>query len=93
MRGADSNSSTVVARSCLFLKGKQIDPALVGGNAECGTVFEGTASAELVKPLRIMPSGKPPPMAGRMHLWSEGRPGDEGLFEIQDDIARSIASR
>ena len=82
----------VVARSSAFsFKGKHIDPRLVGEQLKVRTVLEGSVrragnhlriTAQLVSAL------------DGYHLWSERYDRElKEVFEIQDEIARSIAER
>jgi TolB-like protein len=82
----------VVARSSAFsFKGKQIDPRLVGEQLNVRTVLEGSVRRAGNR-LRI--TAQLVNVADGCHLWSERYDREmKDIFEIQDDIARSIASR
>ena len=82
----------VVARSiCFSFKGKHVDPRVIGEQLKARTILEGSVrragnclriTAQLVN------------AADRYHLWSERYDREpKDIFEIQDEIARSIASR
>lgn len=82
----------VVARSSTFLfKGKHIDPRVVGKQLDVRTVLEGSvrrADNRLRITVQLVNA------ADGYHLWSERYDREmKHVFEIQDEIARSIAER
>jgi TolB-like protein len=82
----------VVARSSAFsLKGKHIDPRLVGEQLNVRTVLEGSVR-RVDNRLRI--TVQLVNAADGYHLWSERYDREmKDVFQIQDEIARSIAER
>ena len=82
----------VVARSSVFsFKGKHIDPRIVGAQLNVRTVLEGSVR-RFENRLRI--TAQLVSSADGYHLWSERYDREiEDVFEIQDEIARSIAER
>jgi len=82
----------VVARSSAFsFKGKHIDPRIVGEQLNVRTVLEGSvrrADNRLRITVQLVNA------ADGYHLWSERYDREmKDIFEIQDEIARSIAER
>lgn len=82
----------VVARSSAFsFKGKHVDPRTVGEHLNVRTVLEGsvrTADNRLRITVQLVNA------ADGYHLWSERYEREmKDVFEIQDEIARSIAER
>lgn len=82
----------VVARSSAFsFKGKPIDPRVVGEQLNVRTVLEGSvrrAGNFLRITVQLVNA------ADGYHLWSERYDREvKDIFELQDEIARSIASR
>ncbi len=82
----------VVARSSAFsFKGKHIDPRIVGEQLNVRTVLEGSvrrADNRLRITVQLVNA------ADGYHLWSERYDREmKDVFEIQDEIARSIAER
>jgi len=82
----------VVARSSAFsFKGKHIDPRIVGEQLNVRTVLEGSvrrADNRLRITVQLVNA------ADGYHLWSERYDREmKDVFEIQDEIARSIAKR
>ena len=82
----------VVARSSAFsFKGKHIDPRIVGEQLNVRRVLEGSVRRAGNR-LRIM--AQLVNAADGYHLWSERYDREmKDVFEIQDEIARSIAER
>jgi len=82
----------VVARSSAFsFKGKHIDPRVIGEQLNVRTVLEGSVR-RVDNRLRI--TAQLVNAADGYHLWSERYDREmKDVFEIQDDIARSIAER
>ncbi len=82
----------VVARSSVFsFKGKNIDPRVVGAQLGVRTILEGSVRRAGNR-LRI--TAQLVSTADGYHLWSERYDRElEDVFEIQDEIARSIAQR
>jgi len=82
----------VVARSSVFsFKGKHIDPRIVGEQLNVRTVLEGSVR-RIDNRLRI--TAQLINAANGFHLWSECYDRDlKDIFQIQDDIARAIATR
>jgi TolB-like protein len=82
----------VVARSSAFsFKGKHIDPRIVGEQLNVRTVLEGSVRRADNR-LRIMVQLVN--AADGYHLWSERYDRElKDVFDIQDEIARSIADR
>jgi TolB-like protein len=82
----------VVARSSAFsFKGKQIDPRAVGEQLKVRTVLEGSVRRAGNR-LRI--TAQLVSAVDGYHLWSERYDRElQDVFEIQDEIARSIAER
>ncbi len=82
----------VVARSSAFsFKGKHIDPRVVGEQLNVRTVLEG-GIRRVENHLRI--TVQLVNAADGYHLWSERYDREmKDVFEIQDEIARSIAER
>ena len=82
----------VVARSSAFsFKGKHIDPRIVGEQLNVRTILEGSVRRADNR-LRIMVQLVN--TADGYHLWSERYDREmKDVFEIQDEIARSIAER
>jgi TolB-like protein/Tfp pilus assembly protein PilF len=82
----------VVARSSSFsFKGKHIDPRIVGEQLNVRTVLEGSVR-RVDNRLRI--TVQLVNAADGYHLWSERYDRDmKDIFQIQDEIARSIAER
>jgi TolB-like protein/Flp pilus assembly protein TadD len=82
----------VVARSSAFsFKGKHIDPRIVGEQLNVRTVLEGSVRRADNR-LRI--TAQLVNAADGYHLWSERYDRQmKDVFEIQDEIARSIAGR
>jgi TolB-like protein len=82
----------VVARSSVFLfKGKHIDPRIVGEQLSVRTVLEGSVR-RVGSRLRI--TAQLVNTANGYHLWSERYDREmKDVFEIQDEIARSIVQR
>jgi adenylate cyclase len=82
----------VVARSSAFsFKGKHVDPRIVGEELNVRTVLEGSvrrADSRLRITVQLINA------ADGYHLWSERYDREmKDVFEIQDEIARSIAQR
>jgi TolB-like protein/Flp pilus assembly protein TadD len=82
----------VVARSSAFsFKGKHVDPRLVGEQLNVRTVLEGSvrrADNRLRITVQLVNA------ADGYHVWSERYDREmKDVFEIQDEIARSIADR
>jgi len=82
----------VVARSSAFsFKGKHIDPRIVGEQLNVRTILEGSvrrADNRLRITVQLVNA------ANGYHLWSERYDREmKDIFEIQDEIARSIAER
>lgn len=82
----------VVARSSAFsFKGKHIDPRVVGEQLNVRTILEGSVRRADNR-LRI--AAQLINAADGYHLWSERYEREmKDVFDIQDDIARSIAQR
>jgi adenylate cyclase len=82
----------VVARSSAFsFKGKHIDPRVVGERLNVRTVLEGSVRRADTR-LRI--TAQLVNAADGYHLWSERYDREmRDVFEIQEEIARSIAQR
>src|SRR5215467_8509524 len=82
----------VVARSSAFsLKGKHIDPRVVGEQLNVRTVLEGSIR-RVHNNLRI--TAQLVNAADGYHLWSERYDRElKDIFAIQDEIARAITSR
>ena len=82
----------VVARSSAFsFKGKHVDPRVVGEQLNVRTVLEGSVR-RAGNHLRI--TAQLVNASDGYHLWSERYDRElKDLFEIQDEIARSIAGR
>jgi adenylate cyclase len=82
----------VVARSSAFsFKGKHIDPRVIGEQLNVRTVLEGSVR-RVDNRLRV--TAQLVNAADGYHLWSERYDREmKDVFEIQDDIARSIAER
>lgn len=82
----------VVARSSAFsFKGKHIDPRVVGEQLNVRTILEGSVRRADNR-LRI--AAQLINAADGYHLWSERYDREmKDVFEIQDEIARSIAER
>jgi adenylate cyclase len=82
----------VVARSSAFsFKGKQIDPRVVGEQLKVRTLLEGSVRRAGTR-LRI--TALLVNALDGYHLWSERYDRElQDVFEIQDEIARSIAER
>jgi tetratricopeptide (TPR) repeat protein len=81
-----------VARSSAFsFKGKHVDPRIVGEQLNVRTVLEGSVRRAGNR-LRI--TSQLVNAADGYHLWSERYDRElKDIFEIQDEIARSIAGR
>jgi TolB-like protein/Flp pilus assembly protein TadD len=82
----------VVARSSAFsFKGKHIDPRIVGDQLNVRTVLEGSvrrADNRLRITVQLVNA------ADGYHLWSDRYDREiKDVFEIQDEIARSVAER
>ena len=82
----------VVARSSAFsFKGKQMDPRVVGEQLKVRTVLEGSvrkAGNRLRITVQLVNA------ADGYHLWSERYDREmKEIFDIQDEIARSVAER
>jgi TolB-like protein/Tfp pilus assembly protein PilF len=82
----------VVARSSAFsFKGKHIDPRVVGEQLKVRTVLEGSvrrADNRLRITVQLVNA------ADGYHLWSERYDREmKDIFDIQDEIARSVAER
>ena len=82
----------VVARSSAFsFKGKHIDPRTVGEQLNVRTVLEGSvrkADNRLRITVQLVNA------ADGYHLWSERYESElKAIFDIQDDIARSVAEK
>jgi TolB-like protein/Tfp pilus assembly protein PilF len=82
----------VVARSSAFsFKGKHVDPRTVGEQLNVRTVLEGSVRKAGTR-LRI--TAQLVSAADGYHLWSERYDREmQDIFQIQDEIARSIAER
>ena len=82
----------VVARSSAFsFKGKHVDPRVVGEQLKARTILEGSVR-RVGDSLRI--TAQLINAADGFHLWSERYDRQmKDIFEIQDEIARSIAGR
>jgi len=82
----------VVARTSAFsFKGKHVDLRTVGGRLNVTTVLEGSVHKS-GKRLRIM--AQLINVADGYHLWSERYDRElQDIFEVQDEIARTIADR
>ena len=82
----------VVARtSAFFFKGKQVDLRTVGESLKVTTVLEGSVRKSGNR-LRIM--AQLVSVSDGYHLWSERYDRElKDIFELQDEIARAIASR
>lgn len=82
----------VVARSSAFsFKGKHTDPRIVGEQLNVRTVLEGSVRRNGSR-LRI--TAQLVNAADGYHLWSERYDRElKDIFEVQDEIARSIAGR
>lgn len=82
----------VVARSSAFsFKGKHIDPRVIGEQLNVRTILEGSVRKAESR-LRI--TAQLVNAADGYHLWSERYDRQmKDVFEIQDEIARSIAER
>jgi len=89
---AQINELHVVARSSAFsFKGKHVDPRIVGEQLNVRTVLEGSVRKD-GNHLRI--TVQLVTVEDGYHLWSERYDRElKDIFEIQDEIARSIASR
>ena len=82
----------VVARSSAFsFKGKRVDPRVVGKQLKVRTVLEGSVRRDGNR-LRI--TVQLINVEDAYHIWSERYDRElKDIFEMQDEIARSIASR
>ena len=82
----------VVARTSAFsFKGKHVDLRTVGGRLNVTTVLEGSVRKS-GKHLRIM--AQLINVADGYHLWSERYDREfQDIFEVQDEIAKTIADR
>lgn len=89
---AQINELHVVARSSAFsFKGKHIDPRVVGEQLNVRTVLEGSVRRSDNR-LRI--TVQLVNAADGYHLWSERYDREmKDVFDIQDEIARSVAER
>jgi serine/threonine protein kinase len=82
----------VVARSSAFsFKGKQVDLRTVGATLNAGTVLEGSVrkSGDRIRIVAQLISA-----SDGYHIWSERYDRElRDIFEVQDEIARTIAER
>jgi len=89
---AQINELHVVARSSAFsFKGKHVDPRVVGKQLKVRTVLEGSVRRDGTH-LRI--TVQLINVEDAYHIWSERYDRElKDIFKMQDEIARSIASR
>jgi len=85
-------SLRVVARTSAFsFKGKQVDLRSVGATLNAGTLLEGSVrrSGDRVRIVAQLINA-----ADGYHVWSERYDGElQDIFQVQDEIARTIADR